>query len=83
MKKLIVPNEAKVCATCSYWGGNRKVDGEFGVVVVAENGTGECLVQEIKCLAFEGTHRYHDCAWEELALDSLQGIRSGEGLQLA
>ncbi len=81
MKKLIVPNEVKVCATCSFWDGARKVDDEFGVVVVSEHGAGECLVQEIECQAFEGTHRYHACAWEELAVDGDRESRS-EGEQL-
>ncbi len=35
-QKLILPAEVKVCATCCYWDGERHVDTEMQVVVVAE-----------------------------------------------
>jgi len=71
-RKLILPAEVKVCATCSYWDGERKVDAELQVVVVNENVAGECLVretdfpstQDVRCI--DG-----DCAWESLAPDVL------------
>jgi hypothetical protein len=44
-RKLILPTEVKVCATCSYWDGERKVDTEMQLVVVSESCVGECLVQ--------------------------------------
>lgn len=47
--KLILPAEVKVCATCSYWDGERKVDTELRLVVVEEGCEGECLVQEKCC----------------------------------
>ena len=69
-QKLIIPAEIKVCATCSYWDGERKVDPELGVVVVADSCQGECLVQGKCCqgLNDEGEWR-DDCLWEHLAPD--------------
>jgi hypothetical protein len=68
--KLILPAEVKVCATCSYWDGERKVDTELRLVVVEEGCEGECLVQEKSCngLNDEGETR-RDCLWEHLAPD--------------
>jgi hypothetical protein len=68
--KLILPAEVKVCATCSYWDGERKVDTELRLVVVEEGCEGECLVQEKSCsgLNDEGETR-SDCLWEHLAPD--------------
>jgi hypothetical protein len=73
-KKLILPAEVKVCATCSYWDGERMVDPELRLVVVAEDCAGECLVQT-KC-----SHGLNDvraeteqCAWEHLAPDVAPG----------
>ena len=45
-QKLIIPAEVKVCATCSYWDGERQVDEEMKLVVVDCECEGECLVQE-------------------------------------
>ena len=69
-KKVIIPAEVKVCATCSYWDGERKVDPELRVVVVADTCGGECLVQGKCCqgLNDEGKWR-NDCLWEHLAPD--------------
>ena len=69
-QKLIVPAEIKVCATCSYWDGERKVDPELRVVVIADCCEGECLVQGKCCrgLNDEGEWR-DDCLWEHLAPD--------------
>ena len=44
-KKLIIPAELKICATCSYWDGIRKVDPELRVVVIDECAEGECLAK--------------------------------------
>ena len=70
-EKLIIPAELKICATCSYWDGLRKVDPELRLVVIDECAEGECLV---KCacrrgLNNEGTGE-HNCLWEHLAPDS-------------
>jgi hypothetical protein len=68
-KKLIVPAEVKVCATCSYWDGDRQVDEEFNLVVIAEACRGECLVQEKSCEGLNDVRHMHDCAWESLKAD--------------
>lgn len=68
-KKLIVPGEVKVCATCSYWDGDRHVDEEFNLVVVAEECCGECLVQEKVCEGMNDVRHMHDCAWEPVGTD--------------
>jgi hypothetical protein len=70
-KKLILPAEIRVCATCSYWDGERTVDPELAVVVIEESCLGECLVEnkfrpglnhEFECR--------DDCLWEHLAPDA-------------
>lgn len=69
-QKLILPAEVKVCATCSYWDGERKVDTELGVVVVAESCEGECLVQEKNCCSLQSARGADGvCDWEHLAPD--------------
>lgn len=69
--KLILPAEVKVCATCSYWDGERKVDTELRLVVVNEGCEGECLVQEKCCSGLRDESREnHDCLWEHLAPDA-------------
>jgi hypothetical protein len=70
-KKLIFPAEVKICATCSFWDGNRKVDSELAVVVVEGNCVGKCLVQNKYCqgLNSEPEWRGH-CLWEHLAPDT-------------
>jgi len=72
MNKLILPAEAKLCATCSYWGGERRVDTELRLVVVADDCSGECLVQgkDSHGLNDVRQHSIEDCAWEHLAPDS-------------
>lgn len=69
-QKLIIPAEVKVCATCSFWDGERKVDPELRVVVIEDACEGECLVQGKCCrgLNDEGEWR-DDCLWEHLAPD--------------
>ena len=70
-RKLILPAELKVCATCSYWDGERKVDEELNLVVVAEHCEGECLVNERGCGSLDSARRPNggECAWETLAPD--------------
>ena len=69
-KKLILPAEVKVCATCSYWDGERKVDPELRVVVVDDCCAGECLVQSKCCQGLNDEFEWRDdCLWEHLAPD--------------
>jgi hypothetical protein len=68
-RKLILPSEVKVCATCTYWDGERKIDPEVGVVVVAESCHGECLVTEKEMHALVGYKDLCDCLWEDLKPD--------------
>jgi hypothetical protein len=70
-RKLILPAEVKVCATCSFWDGERKVDTEMQVVVVAEVCAGECLVRETDCAGMRDARDAHgrECDWESLAPD--------------
>ena len=70
-KKVIIPAEVKVCATCSYWDGERKVDPELRVVVVADTCGGECLVQGKCCQGLNDEAKWRDdCLWEHLAPDA-------------
>lgn len=70
VKKLIIPAELKICATCSYWDGMRKIDPELRVVVIDECAEGECLA---KCECRQGLNnefeRDKNCLWEHLAPD--------------
>ena len=69
-KKLILPAEVKVCATCSYWDGQRTVDPELRLVVVDDYSEGECLVQSKCCQGLNGEFALRDdCLWEHLAPD--------------
>lgn len=72
-RKLILPNEIQVCATCSYWDGDRKVDAEVGVVVVDDNCKGECLVRETPLPALRPKGHDVDCAWEHLEGEEADG----------
>lgn len=82
-KKLILPAEIKVCATCSYWDGERQIDEELHVVVVAESCKGECLVHETEIGALSNMRTHQGCAWESLSADqsrenSLENGQSGD-----
>ena len=69
-KKLIIPAEVKICATCSYWDGARKVDPELQVVVVEEGCEGKCLVQEECRRGMTDEFKFYpDCLWEHIAAD--------------
>lgn len=65
-QKLIVPAEIKVCATCSYWDGERQVDAEMRVVVVDAACAGECLAQEKQRDALNDVRQEQQCIWEDL-----------------
>jgi len=67
--KLILPGEVKVCATCSYWDGERSVDPDIKVVVVDGNVEGECLVHAQQMQALWDTRQDPDCLWEDLTPD--------------
>jgi hypothetical protein len=69
-KQLILPAEIKVCATCSYWDGKRKIDPELRVVVVDDSCEGQCLVQDKCCQGLNDEFEWRDdCLWEHLAPD--------------
>ncbi len=69
-KKLIVPAEVKICATCSYWDGERQVDTELRTVVVDDKCQGHCLVQDVtRCAMTDEFEFFPDCLWEHLAPD--------------
>lgn len=68
-EKLILPAEVKVCATCSYWDGERQVDTEMKLVVVAEGSEGECLVSANRKPAVNDVRSECDCMWEDLEPD--------------
>jgi hypothetical protein len=69
-KKLIVPAEIKICATCSYWDGERTVDADLRVVVVDDASEGQCLVKNECRQGLTDEFKFHpDCLWEHLAPD--------------
>jgi hypothetical protein len=68
-KKLIIPAEFKVCATCTYWDGERRVDEEINVVVFDDAAKGECLVTAEDFPALHMVRHDCDCLWEELRGD--------------
>jgi hypothetical protein len=68
-EKLILPAEVKVCATCSYWDGERQVDTEMKLVVVAEGCEGECLVSATSKPGVNDVRNECDCLWEDLEPD--------------
>jgi hypothetical protein len=68
-KKLILPAEVKVCATCSYWDGERKVSDDNNVVVVSDCASGECLVRSAALPGLAAFPDDHDCLWEHLDPD--------------
>jgi hypothetical protein len=68
-EKLILPTEVKVCATCSYWDGERQVDADMKLVVVTHECMGECLVQEANKPAIHDVRKECDCLWEDLEPD--------------
>jgi len=69
-EKLILPTEVKVCATCSFWDGERQVDGDMKLVVVSEKCVGECLVQETLKPGLHDVRAECSCIWEDLEPDA-------------
>lgn len=76
-KKIILPAEVKVCATCSYWDGERIVDQDIKVVVVANSCQGECLAQEKLLPGLHDSRNEHSCIWENLEPDEQHGDSQG------
>ena len=72
-EKLILPTEVKVCATCSYWDGERRVDADMKLVVVAEECRGECLVQGQDKPGLHDVRKEVSCLWEDLEPDDEAG----------
>lgn len=74
--KLIIPEEIRVCATCSFWDGERQVDPETRLVVVSESCVGECLLhgRTTHCTRPDDASR---CAWEPLGDDDASAPESG------
>lgn len=68
-RKLILPAEIKVCATCSYWDGARTVDPELRVVVVRQSCRGECMVKEAMRRGLNDVRGEADCTWDHIAPD--------------
>lgn len=77
--KLIIPTEIKICATCSYWDGERQVDDEIGVVVVDGSCKGECLVKEATRECLHDVRQECDCLWEDLRPDSERAADDAAG----
>lgn len=75
-KKLIVPAEVKICATCSYWDGERRVDEEYNLVVVSDDCRGECLVQEKLIDGLDDVRHMDDCSWEPLAAEDAEAAEA-------
>ena len=72
-EKLILPNEVKVCATCTYWDGERQVDDDMKLVVVSDDGLGECLVTGLEKSALQDSRQVCVCLWEDLEPDEEPG----------
>lgn len=70
-EKLILPTEVKVCATCSFWDGERQVDPEALVVVVSEECQGECLVTETNKSCLHHISCEEACLWEDVVPDEV------------
>jgi hypothetical protein len=65
-RKLILPAEIEICATCTYWDGERSVDGDVRVVVVCESCQGECLLREAQTPGLSPAHGDGACLWDDL-----------------
>ena len=71
-EKLILPAEVKVCATCSFWDGERHVDTEMKLVVVDHDCHGVCMVQEARKPGIHDIRKECACIWEDLEPDDLE-----------
>ena len=69
-EKIILPAEVKVCATCSYWDGDRQVDAEMKLVVVSDECQGECLAQGYDKPGLQDSRKDKSCIWEDLEPDA-------------
>ena len=69
-EKIILPAEVKVCATCSYWDGDRQVDAEMKLVVVSDECQGECLAQGHDKPGLHDSREDKSCIWEDLEPDA-------------
>lgn len=78
-EKLILPTEIKVCATCSYWDGERRVDPEMKVVVVDDACKGECLVTTCCKDGLNDVRGERECIWEDLEPDFPESGTSSPG----
>jgi hypothetical protein len=78
-QKVILPAEVKVCGTCTYWDGERQVDSDNQLVVVATDCDGECLIQEAPKNALNDTRQECDCDWDDLGGDNQIDLPTGEG----
>jgi len=65
-RKLILPTELRVCATCSYWDGARSHDAETRLVVVEHRCSGECLLREEQICSTTPADGLKVCAWEPI-----------------
>jgi hypothetical protein len=81
-KKLIIPAEVKVCATCTYWDGKRRVDEEIGVVVVSENCHGECLIKGGDRHGLVDTRVERECMWDGLWPDDAPLAAPGSSVSI-
>ena len=63
-RKLILPAELKVCASCTYWDGPRSVDEDVRVVVVCESCVGECLVRAVSMPSLRPVNGDAECLWD-------------------
>lgn len=77
--RIILPTEVKVCATCSYWDGERVVDPDVNVVVVAESCQGECLAQEKHLPGLHDTRAECSCIWESVEADEMPEVPQSQG----
>ncbi len=77
-EKLILPNEVKVCATCTYWDGERHVDDEMKLVVVSDDCRGECLVTGAAKSSLQDVRQDCDCIWEDLEPDKAAQVEEVE-----
>jgi hypothetical protein len=72
-RKLIIPTEIKLCATCSFWDGERKIDEDINVVIVAESCAGTCLCCDESKAALTDVRRIDGCIWE-----NVDGVVAGD-----
>ncbi len=77
-RKLILPTELRVCATCSYWDGARSHDAETRLVVVQHRCSGECLLREEQICCTTPADGLKVCAWEPIEPAAPGGADPGD-----